>query len=110
MRILVAGPLENPVSNVHFICQTFEKLGHEIDKFDYRAIAKSEGSDVMHSSSSCFTHHRSLFLTAGSRPSLHQRFTVALRIPSSEAASEVEIRLDSLCRCTGGRAASFWLV
>jgi hypothetical protein len=48
VRILVAGPLENPVSNVHFICQTFEKLGQEIEKFDYRAVAKKEGTDSMH--------------------------------------------------------------
>lgn len=48
MKILVAGPLENPVSNVHFICRTFEKLGHEVGKFDYRAVVKNEGADTMH--------------------------------------------------------------
>ena len=48
MRILLAGPLENPVSNVHFIHQTFEKLGQEVLPFDYRAVAKSEGLGAMH--------------------------------------------------------------
>jgi hypothetical protein len=49
VRILVAGPLENPVSNVHFICRTFEKLGQEVEKFDYRAVVKNEGAGAMHS-------------------------------------------------------------
>jgi len=47
VKILVAGALENPVSNVHFICQTFEKLGQEVLKFDYRAVTKEEGPDAM---------------------------------------------------------------
>lgn len=48
MKILLAGPLENPVSNVHFIHQTFVKLGEEVRAFDYRAIAKNEGPGPMH--------------------------------------------------------------
>ncbi len=48
MKILVAGPLENLVSNVHFIRRTFAQLGQEVESFDYRAIAKKEGNDAMH--------------------------------------------------------------
>lgn len=48
MKILVAGPLENPISNVHFIVRTFKKLDHEVESFDYRAVGRSEGLEAMH--------------------------------------------------------------
>jgi len=48
LKILLAGPLENPISNVYFIRDTFAKLGNEVETFDYRAIAKKEGADAMH--------------------------------------------------------------
>jgi hypothetical protein len=47
VKILVAGALENPASNVHFICRTFEKLRQEVRRFDYRSIARQEGADAM---------------------------------------------------------------
>jgi hypothetical protein len=48
VKMLLAGPLANPVSNVHFIWHTFEKLGVEVETFDYRDIAKRESSEAMH--------------------------------------------------------------
>jgi spore maturation protein CgeB len=48
LKILLAGPLENPISNVHFIRQTFTRLGHDVQAFDYRAVVKEKGPDAMH--------------------------------------------------------------
>lgn len=79
MKILVAGALENPASNVHFICRTFEKLGQEVLKFDYRAVAKQEGTDAM--------HHKLLTLVDSSAPDV--LFLVKGERVSSEVVREI---------------------